>query len=70
LTYQNIESFKEYVLISQNRAVVEQFTKQTDGSWRYLATIGSESVINIEVLSIEINLAEIYQRIEFEEENL
>ncbi len=68
--YQSLESLQEYILVSQNRAVVEQFTKQTDGSWRYLATIGLESVIDIEVLNIEVNLAEVYQRIEFEEENL
>lgn len=67
---QSLESLQEYIPVSQNRAVVEQFIKQTDGSWRYLATIGLESIINIEVLSVEINLAEIYQRIEFEEENL
>ncbi len=68
--YQTLESLQEYILVSQNRAVVEQFTKQADGSWRYLATIGLESIINIESLNIELTLGEIYQRIEFEEENL
>lgn len=68
--YQTLETLQEYILVSQNRAVIEQFTKQTDGSWRYLETIGLESIINIESLNIELTLGEIYQRIEFEEENL
>lgn len=32
LTYQNIETFREYVLISQNRPAVQQYCKQTDGT--------------------------------------
>ncbi|MCW5959403.1 MAG: Uma2 family endonuclease [Pyrinomonadaceae bacterium] len=68
--YQSLESVQEYILVSQNRPIVERFTKQKDGSWRYRATIGFESFINIEVLDVRLTLGEIYQRIDFEEENL
>lgn len=39
-SYQTLESLREYILVSQHRAVVEQFIQQSDVSWKYLATIG------------------------------
>jgi len=58
--YQTLDSLREYVLISQNRAVVEQFIKQPDGSWKYLATIGLESLLNLESINVGLTLQEIY----------
>lgn len=63
--YQTLESLQEYVLISQHRATVEQFIRQSDGSWRYLATIGLESRVKLESLGIELTLNEIYQSVKF-----
>jgi len=68
--YQTLESVQEYVLISQTRAAVEQFIKQTDGSWKYLATIGLESSVKLESIGVELTLEEIYQRVSFAGENL
>lgn len=31
--YRSIPSFREYVLVSQNRALVDHFVRQPDGSW-------------------------------------
>src|SRR5437763_16888924 len=31
--YQQIDSFREYVLVSQHEPVVERFVRQADGSW-------------------------------------
>ena len=64
-SYQTLESLREYVLVSQHRAVVEQFIRQSDGSWKYLATIGLESNIKLESVGIEINSDEIYQLVKF-----
>ena len=68
--YQTIESLKEYILVSQDKLLVEQYIKQGDGSWKYLATIGLESIVKLESVAIESALKEIYQRVEIEEENL
>lgn len=68
--YQTLETLKEYVLVSQNKAVVEQFIKQMDGSWKYLATIGLESSVKLESIGVELTLQEIYQKVGFEQENL
>jgi len=70
LIYQNIESFQEYVLISQNKPAVQRFVRQTDGSWKYLATIGIDSEVTFESVKTTISLSEIYDLVEFEEEIL
>lgn len=69
-TYQHIESFRECVLISQNRPAVQQFIRQADGGWKYLATIGIESEVRFESVETVVSLSEIYDLIEFTEENL
>lgn len=70
-SYQLIDSFQEYVLVSQDKAAIEQFVRQADGSWRYLAVIGEESVLRLMMVEAELNLREVYQAVDFEtEENL
>ena len=70
-SYQLLDSFQEYILVSQDKAAVEQFVRQTDGGWRYLAVIGEESVLRLTTVAAELNLQEVYQTIDFElEENL
>jgi len=70
LTYQQIESFQEYVLVSQNQPAVQQFIRQADGSWKYKATIGLNSEVCFESVESKMSLQEIYDLVEFEEENL
>jgi Uma2 family endonuclease len=67
LTYQSIESFQEYTLISQHRAAVQQYARQTDGNWSYKATIGLDSKVYFESVDVELSLKEIYDLVEFEE---
>lgn len=67
-SYQTLESLQEYVLISQNKAVVERFTRQTDGTWIYLATIGLESSVTFQSVNTSLTLREVYDLVEFETE--
>lgn len=70
-SYQLLDSFQEYILVSQDKTAVEQFVRQADGSWRYLAVIGEESVLRLMTVEAELNLQEVYQAVDFEiEENL
>ncbi|MDQ3747898.1 MAG: Uma2 family endonuclease [Acidobacteriota bacterium] len=67
-SYQLLDSFQEYILVSQDKAAVEQFVRQADGSWRYLAVIGEESVLRLMTVEAELNLKEVYQAVDFETE--
>lgn len=64
--YQTLESLQEYILVSQDKAKVEQFTRQTDGSWKYQATIGLKSDVKFTSIEAGLTLDKIYQRVEFE----
>jgi Uma2 family endonuclease len=64
--YRSLESVEEYVLVSQDKYLVEKFTKQNDGSWKYLATIGIESEVYFESVEATLKLSEIYDLVEIE----
>jgi len=61
----------DYILVSQDKAFVEHFSKQTDGNWIYRSYGEIEDFLRIETIEIELSLREIYDRVEFvvEEEN-
>jgi Uma2 family endonuclease len=65
-TYQSIETFREYVLISQNKAAVQQFIRQPDNTWKYKATIGINSKVYFESVETELSLKDIYDLVEFD----
>ncbi|MBA3693793.1 MAG: Uma2 family endonuclease [Acidobacteria bacterium] len=70
LSYQTLELLNEYVLISQDKALVEQYIKREDGNWIYKATIGLESTVDFSSVKATLSLQDIYDLVEFEEEIL
>lgn len=64
--YRQIESLREYVLVSQNQPRVECFTRQLDGTWNYMAVEGLEATIHLASINCELKLAEIYDKVRFE----
>jgi Uma2 family endonuclease len=58
--YRTLESFREYLLIHQDRRHVEHYSKQDDSSWLLRALSGTDAVIAIDRLSVRIPLAELY----------
>ena len=68
-TYQNIESFQEYVLISQHKPIVQRYVKQKNGDWVIKATIGLKSKVYFESVDVELSLEDIYDLVEFEGSN-
>jgi Uma2 family endonuclease len=68
-TYQNLESFQEYVLISQHKPIVQRYVKQKNGDWVIKATIGLKSKVYFESVDVELSLEDIYDLVEFEGSN-
>lgn len=60
------ETLVDYILVSQEKPFVEQFTRQTDGDWRYRSYSSLADSFEIESVDCSLNLAEIYDRVEFE----
>ena len=60
-------TLKDYVLISQHAPVVERFSRQPDGRWEYEAFTGIEATVRIPSIRCELKLADLYDRVEFDE---
>ncbi len=65
LQYQRIESLTDYVLLAQDEARVEHFTRQKDGSWNLRIITGLKSRMRIASIDCSLSLAELYDRIKF-----
>ena len=65
--YQTIESFTDYILISQDEARIEHFIRQPDGGWLMYVVRGLENSLHISSIDCAISLANIYEGIEFPE---
>jgi Uma2 family endonuclease len=58
--YRTIETFREYLIVHQDRQHVEHYSKQDDGSWLLREHIGAGASIAITRLNAQIPLAELY----------
>ena len=65
------ETLTDYILISQDKYFVEQFTKQAENNWIYRSFAALEDNLKIESAECELSLREIYDRVElmFEDED-
>ena len=63
--YKSIESFREYLLVSQKRPHVTHFTRQDNGAWLQREAGALADVIQLETMGCALPLAEIYQEITF-----
>jgi Uma2 family endonuclease len=63
--YREMESFQEYVLVSQTTPRVETYFRHPDGGWRIDFAIGLESKIALRSVPAELPLEEIYAGITF-----
>ncbi len=63
--YQSIESFREYLLVDQERKDVTLYTKYDEETWLQSKYTESEN-LKLESLECELSVDEIYRRIVFE----
>ena len=65
--YRRIASLREYVLISQKTPTIERFLRNPDDTWTLTAVIGLEASIHLPSIEVTLSLAEIYDRVKFDE---
>lgn len=63
--YQTLDSLQVYVLVAQYRPRIEVFTRQEEGTWRYVAFEGLDAVVPLPTIGCELRLADVYARITF-----
>ncbi len=66
LRYTNyIKSLTDYVLISQDKPLVEHFSRQPDNSWQSVVIQGLDAVLQLTAINVELPLKELYENISF-----
>jgi len=56
----------DYILVSQDEAHVEHYIRQADGDWVLREYYGTDKSFRIDSIECSLNLADIYDRVEFE----
>ena len=62
--YRRIASLREYVLVSQEEARIEWYTRRDDGAWVYGEVSGLDGVCRLEILGVSLSLGRIYRKVE------
>jgi len=66
--YQRIASLREYVLVSQDKPLIEVYSRRENGTWLLRSVEGREKSIALESIeNLILPLAEVYERVVFEE---
>ncbi len=65
--YQFIQSFIEYILISQVSPRVERFVRQNDGTWIYSIYGAMGDIVPVGSVNCELPVSEIYRKIRFKD---
>jgi Uma2 family endonuclease len=65
--YRTLDTLADYLLISQDRPLIERFTRQPDGVWLFTESAGLDAVMPIESIQCQLPLAEVYDRVEFDQ---
>lgn len=63
--YRKLPSLTDYVLVSSEKMLVEQQTRQIDGSWKIIVFENPSDKVYFYELECEISVAEIYENIKF-----
>lgn len=63
--YTEIPSFQEYLLVSQDKPYIQQYTRQSDNRWLRTVYSGLEATIPLLSVPCNIPLNVIYRRVEF-----
>lgn len=65
--YQNIESFRYYLLVSQYEVSATLFTKDDSNNWTSQNYTDLDDIISFPSINCSLNLRDIYLRVEFEQ---
>lgn len=66
--YRTLESLADYLLIDQNKPLVEHFARLPDGCWVLSEHKGMDGMVTLESIDCTLALADVYDKIEFDAE--
>lgn len=67
LYYRSIADFQEYILIDQQRYHVMQYSKTPEKKWLLTEHESQNLGLNLSAIEFQLNLNEVYEKVDFEE---
>jgi Uma2 family endonuclease len=61
--YQQMDSLKEYLLISQDKKIIEHYVRQTRELWNYTVAVGLESSLYLPSIECTLRLEAVYDKV-------
>jgi Uma2 family endonuclease len=68
--YRKIDTVQGVVLVAQDEARAERFTRQPDGQWLLGEASGLEAALHLASIDVTLPLADIYDKVSFENEEI
>jgi Uma2 family endonuclease len=62
--YRSLTSLQEYVLVSQDKPLIEVFSRHQDG-WRLTEASGLDSIIRLQKMNLDLSLEAVYAKVKF-----
>ncbi|HVQ37830.1 MAG TPA: Uma2 family endonuclease [Pyrinomonadaceae bacterium] len=62
LSYQQIESLREYLLVSQDEMLVEDYTRQGNDTWLYTKVTGLDGSLSLPSIECTLSLKDVYDK--------
>jgi Uma2 family endonuclease len=66
--YRKIASLQDYVLISQDEASIESYTREKSGKWTLTEYKGLEAKLELSSIGVTLALADVYEQVSFDKE--
>lgn len=63
-SYQQIESLREYLLVSQDEYIVEHFLRQDGDQWLYKKVGGLDETLTLPTVNCQLALRDVYSKVE------
>ncbi len=67
--YRQIASLQEYVLVSQDKPLIERYVRQPDGGWLLTEFAGLDRIFEFASVPAKVPLSEVYRDVMFTEES-
>ncbi len=64
------DTLSDYILVAQDKPMIERFVRQDDNTWKLYTYIGMDAICAIDSIECTLPLSEIYDRVEFSKEGL
>lgn len=64
--YRNLPSFREYLLIEQDRSFVIRHFRDTDDQWIFDEYSGMDAIVTLRSVEYELKLEEVYEGVRFD----